>query len=64
MLQCYFAEDKDWSNYLDLTHVREGQDVRYALNDDKLRNLGWQPKKVFDQEIIKIVEYYKNNFKW
>jgi len=64
VLQCYFAENKDWSNYLDLTHVREGQDVRYALNDDKLRNLGWQPKKVFDQEIIKIVEYYKNNFKW
>lgn len=52
----------DW--YLDLSYNRKGQDVRYALNDDKLKNLGWSPKKNFDDEIINIVEYYKNNFIW
>ena len=62
--ECYFGEKKDWSEYLDLTHVREGQDVRYALNDDKLRALGWKPKRMFDKEIQNIVEYYKKNFKW
>jgi dTDP-glucose 4,6-dehydratase len=64
VLECYFGEKKDWGPYLDLSHVREGQDVRYALNDDKLRSLGWSPSKNFDEEITKIVNYYKNNFKW
>ena len=53
-----------WEDYLDLSYVREGQDIRYALNDDKLRALGWEPEKKFDEEIEDIVEYYKNNFKW
>ena len=54
----------DISKYLDLGFKRPGQDVRYALNDDKLRRLGWKPEKVFHEEISAIVEYYKNNFKW
>ena len=64
ILEEYFGEKKDWSSFLDLSHVREGQDIRYALNDNKLRSLGWSPNKNFDQEIKLIVEYYKNNFKW
>jgi dTDP-glucose 4,6-dehydratase len=51
-------------DYLDLSIVRVGQDIRYALDDSKLRALGWSPKKVFDKELPKIVEYYKNNFIW
>jgi dTDP-glucose 4,6-dehydratase len=52
------------NKYLDLSYSRQGQDVRYALNDDKLRALGWEPKAVFDKELPAIVEYYKNNFIW
>jgi len=51
-------------NYVDLSYDRPGMDVRYALNDDKLRSLGWEPKAVFDEELINIVEYYKNKFIW
>lgn len=50
--------------YIDFGISRPGQDVRYALNDNKLRNLGWKPQKNFDIEIGKIVEYYKENFVW
>jgi len=50
--------------YLDLSFSRQGQDVRYALNDDKLRALGWEPKAVFDKELPAIVDYYKKNFIW
>ena len=50
--------------YLDLSYSRQGQDVRYALNDDKLKALGWEPKAIFDKELPAIVEYYKNNFIW
>tara|TARA_B100001778_G_scaffold97782_1_gene79811 strand:- start:137 stop:1129 length:993 start_codon:yes stop_codon:yes gene_type:complete len=54
----------DINQYLDFSYSRQGQDVRYALNDDKLRNLGWEPQKNFEEELWKIVNYYKNNFIW
>jgi dTDP-glucose 4,6-dehydratase len=44
--------------------IRPGQDVRYAINDDKLKALGWSPKASFDIELSKIVEYYTKNFIW
>jgi len=52
------------SNYLNTEYNRQGQDVRYALNDSKLRKLGWEPKKQFDQELKHIIKYYKNKFIW
>jgi dTDP-glucose 4,6-dehydratase len=54
----------DISNYLDLSYHRVGQDVRYALDDSKLKILGWKSKAIFDKEIKEIVEYYKNKFIW
>ena len=50
--------------YLDLSFSRVGQDVRYALDDSKLRLLGWEPKKQFDSELPGIIEYYKEKFIW
>jgi len=54
----------DVNQYLDFSYSRKGQDVRYTLNDNKLRNLGWKPQKNFEEELWKIVNYYKNNFIW
>jgi dTDP-glucose 4,6-dehydratase len=64
VIECYHEGEYKWEEYVDFSYSREGQDVRYALNDDKLRNLGWSPKRVFDEEIGEIVKYYKNNFIW
>ena len=50
--------------YLDFSVHRVGQDVRYALNDNKLRSLGWLPQCQFDEELKPIIEFYKNNFIW
>ena len=60
----YYNSDKDISELLDLSYSRPGQDVRYALDDSKLRSIGWYPKKDFDIELPNIVEYYKNKFIW
>lgn len=43
---------------------RPGQDVRYAIDDSKLKALGWEPRADFDSELAEIVEYYKTNFVW
>ena len=50
--------------YVDFSCSRIGQDVRYALDDSKLRTLGWKPKKQFYEELKFIVDYYKNKFIW
>ena len=51
-------------DHLDLTYSRIGQDIRYALNDSKLKALGWKPVVSFDDTLPSIVEYYKNKFIW
>ncbi len=35
---------------------RVGQDVRYNLDDTRLRALGWHPTRNFDEELLKIAE--------
>jgi dTDP-glucose 4,6-dehydratase len=54
----------DIENHLDLTYSRVGQDVRYALDDSKLKSLGWRPVVSFDDTLSSIVEYYKERFIW
>jgi len=52
------------SEYIDFDISRVGQDVRYALDDTKLRNLGWNPQKKFNDEIESIVKHYMKKFIW
>lgn len=49
---------------IEVSYRRAGQDVRYSLDDSKLRAIGWRPKVEFDKELKEIVEYYKNKFIW
>ena len=65
----YFSTDElqfagTVDRYLDLSYSRVGQDVRYALDDSKLRALGWEPQAEFDKELKGIVDYYKHKFIW
>jgi dTDP-glucose 4,6-dehydratase len=65
VINCYFqTEVTNLEPYVDFSANRPGQDIRYALDDSKLKQLGWQPKKNFDVEIKEIVEYYRNKFIW
>lgn len=44
---------------IDYGYNRQGQDVRYALDDSKLKSLGWSPQADFESEIKMIVQKYK-----
>ena len=67
LIEAYHSEeqgDLSLENYLDLSYHRAGQDARYALDDSKLKSLGWETKVVFNDEIKNVVNYYKNKFIW
>lgn len=51
------------SQHIQLT-TRPGQDVRYSIDDSKLKSLGWNGVANFDNELEKIVQYYKQHFIW
>ena len=51
-----------WSYIVPLE--RAGQDVRYSINDNKLKGLGWEPLANFDVELAKIVDFYNKKFVW
>jgi dTDP-glucose 4,6-dehydratase len=64
ILTVHNLDVSDIEKYIDFSCNRPGQDVRYALDDSKLRSLGWKPTKIFDQELKDIVDYYNNKFIW
>lgn len=43
---------------------RLGHDLRYAIDDNKLRGLGWSPEHSFDEWLKKVIEWYKENELW
>lgn len=55
---------KQYADYIDADVTRPGQDVRYAIDDAKIKALGWMPRADFDTELKLIVEYYMTNFVW
>ena len=54
----------DYGQYLNLDITRPGQDVRYSIDDTKLKDLGWCPQAIFEVELAKIVQYYSQTFVW
>ena len=64
ILDAFFPSEVDPDDHLDLDITRPGQDVRYSIEDSKLKALGWKPEAIFEVELIKIVQYYSQNFVW
>jgi dTDP-D-glucose 4,6-dehydratase len=60
----YLTTENGYNDFMDLNEKRQGQDVRYAIDDSKLKSLGWKPAADFDKELSDIVIYYKENFVW
>lgn len=65
ILRIYFNKDMDdcWEDFI-MPSQRQGQDVRYSIDDNELKSLGWQAMADFDKELEIIVNHYKNKFVW
>jgi len=49
---------------IEFTKDRPFNDSRYAVDDRKIRSLGWKPRYSLYDELPKIIEWYKENFNW
>lgn len=54
---------KDSSWIMPVEH-RLGHDFRYAIDDKKIRELGWEPEFGFDEWLEKTVSWYQENEWW
>ena len=43
---------------------RPGHDRRYALNCDKLANLGWRPETLFAEALQETIRWYQTRVDW
>ena len=64
ILLCFQYNPDHYETYADFSVKRPGQDVRYSIDDTKLRRLGWTNQKIFDTELPAIVEYHRSRFIW
>ena len=49
---------------LEFVADRPGHDRRYAMRDDALRALGWQPRMTFAQGLEETIEWYRQHAAW
>jgi len=60
----FMTDDEDMDLYCDFSFSRAGHDLRYSLDDSKLRKLGWTNKCDFNSELSVVVNFYNDNFIW
>lgn len=51
-------------SYIEYVPDRLGHDFRYAIDDSKLRKLGWEREHTFDEWLEKTVNWYRENEWW
>ncbi len=56
---------KDWDANVTYVKDRPGHDRRYAIDAGKIaKELGWQPKRRFEEAIKTTIQWYRDNEKW
>jgi dTDP-glucose 4,6-dehydratase len=59
------ALKRDWSHEIvDYHSSRPGHDLRYSLDDSKLRNLGWKPPVEFRESLERMVQWTADHPQW
>jgi dTDP-glucose 4,6-dehydratase len=50
--------------YINVEGTRPGHDLRYALDDTKMKTLGWVPPVAFEKSLERVVRWTVNNPTW
>jgi dTDP-glucose 4,6-dehydratase len=53
-----------WETSVDYVEDRKGHDRRYAIDDSKLRALGYSPGTTFEAGLAQTVQWYRDNRAW
>lgn len=64
IIKNFYPEIQNTDIFYSFDYQRPGHDLRYSLNDEKIRNLGWTDCADFDLELKKIASYYKDKYIW
>lgn len=51
-------------SHIDYVEDRKGHDFRYSLSCDRLKSLGWKPRKDFKTGMKETIQWYGNNEWW
>ena len=55
---------RTWDDAVEYVEDRKGHDRRYAIDDSKLRALGYAPGTTFDDGLAQTVQWYRDNRGW
>lgn len=51
-------------NMIEFVEHRLGHDFRYAINGSKLKSLGWQRQRSLEEDLPKVIAWFKENQWW
>ena len=49
---------------VDFHTSRPGHDLRYSLDGNKMKDMGWSPRRNLEQRLEEVVEWTLNNRRW
>lgn len=64
VLKAFFGKAVPIKPYVKMAYVRQGEDIRYSVDDSPLRALGWRNLRKFGPSLPQIVKYYKRAVVW
>jgi dTDP-glucose 4,6-dehydratase len=56
-----FGHDETWIEYVP---DRLGHDLRYAVDSDKIRAIGWAPQHDFTERLQDTIDWYRSRTDW
>ena len=59
-----FKVAKELGDMVDFHSSRPGHDLRYALDGDKMKQLGWEPAKSVRERIGEVTKWTLDNERW
>jgi dTDP-glucose 4,6-dehydratase len=61
MLKMILKYTRKAEKLIEFVKDRPGHDIRYSLNINKIKSLGWTPKTSFDEGIKNTIKWYESN---